>query len=1301
MVSDFHISSNPAFSITDFEILGGFGSTGNTASSFGSKPAFGGGSTSTGGSLFGNNTATAGTSSTAFGGFGSTNTTNPASTSFGGGSTGSLFGNKTSSFGGANTGTSLFGGSGSGGFGTSNTSNAFGGANSTALNQNPGQNNGTGSVPFTPHKEQEGNTSVTNQFQTITFISPYQGFSLEELRLVDYNQGRKFGNASGQPGAFGTNSFGTNTGGNTGGFGGNTTSTNLFGGSGTNTSTGFGGAAAAFGGSNTNSGGGLFGNASKPNSLFGSTATANSKPSGGLFGNPSGSGFGGTSNTGTGFGGTGTSLFGGSNTNNNTSTGSGFTFGGGANTGGFGQGTSGGFGSGNTSSGTNLFGSTTTTAPFGGQQTQTTGGSNLFGGFGGQQAQQPSQPTQSSSLFGGGFGSNQPKTGGLFGGSSNAATAGGSLFGNSNQQPAQQSSGGLFGSNNQNQTGGGLFGGAKPGSTTTGTNIGTGLFGSNQSNTTSGGGLFGGGNQNQQPAGGSIFGGGAAQSKPGGLFGGLGTSNSNTGTSLFGSTANTNTQQQQGSTLFPSMSTNQGQPNQGGNSLFGSLNGSQQNDPQTLHQQGLQASLTDINSFGDSQGFFSGVSNLPDVGPLATPLSSSQKQKKSTLLPAYRTNPASASRLFTPVRQGYGLQYSRYGTPGSAFSSAASTPAGLSSSLLRNSFSKNLGKSLSTSNLRHTYEADESVLAPGAFTPNGRRMNSGIKTLHINRGLRGDLFGTPTPAEQPKALTSPEKSDTAPLGRSIRKRVSFDADVSGGTSEGQSNGSTPSAQEQGFLRSSKTTNGTNGTRASGTSKSASSRPGESQPEMEQVRGNELAVVHEDDPTPTNHLLSQPVGSANSQDDLQVGDYWMRPSKDDLSKLSPDRLKKVENFIVGRQGCGYVKFDRPVDLSSLKLDRIPDDVVHITTRAITVYPITSQKPPQGKGLNVPSTIALQNSWPRAKGGKDKVFDRNGPKFNKHVERLKRVTDTEFVSYDRDTGVWTFTVQHFTTYGLEYDDETDGDDLNQSTFSLPDSPTPAPRNQNGHLIPRLYAQPSTGKPSSVEEDLPSETDSHQVDDTFRFKTRDIQHVRGVPGAFDDEIMADEPVDELEDRSFLDERFVGSTRHEGDDELSDVHHVADGENDESVMYEEEDTASLDPHLDHTTEPENYPNSLMRSTKVDAFVAPTPKSILKTTTGRRRMSFGTPTKINLDLDADWAEQLQRTISPKKQDRVNLRQNQEVLLQMESHRATHQLDRGNLPEENEFRNSMDLMNSLWGVENAQKSRSGKRVLESGRGIQV
>jgi nuclear pore complex protein Nup98-Nup96 len=1123
---------------------------------------------------------------------------------------------------------------------------------------------------------------------------------LEELRVVDYNQGRKFGNASGQPGAFGTTNFGTNSGGMVGGFG-NTKSTNLFGGSGTNTSTGFGGGTGGFGGSNTNTGGGLFGSASKPTSVFGSTATANPKPAGGLFGNTTGSGFGGTSNTGTGFGGAGTSLFGGGGSNNNTSTGADFAFGSGGTTGGFGQNPSGGFGSGNTSSGTNLFGSTTTTAPFGGQQTQTTGGSNLFGGFGGQQPQQSSQPPQTSSLFGGGFGSNQPKTGGLFGGSNNTATAGGGLFGSSNPQPAQPSTGGLFGSSNQNQTGGGLFGGAKPGSTTTGT-TGTGLFGGGQSNTT-GGGPFGGGAQAQQPAGGSIFGGGAAQSKPGGLFGGLGNSNSNTGAGLFGSSTNNNQQQQPGSSLFPSLSTNQGQPNQPGSSLFGStINGSQQTNPQALHQQGLQASLTDINSFGDSQGFFSGISNLPDVGPLATPLSSSQKQKKSTLLPAYRTNPASASRLLTPVRQGYGLQYSRYGTPGSAFSSAASTPAGLSSSLLRNSFSKNLGKSLSTSNLRHTYEADESVLAPGAFTPSGRRMNSGIKTLHINRGLRGDLFGTPTPAEQPKALTSPEKNDIAPLGRSIRKRVSFDADVSGGMSDGQSNGSTPSAQEQGFLRSSKNMNGGTGSRSAGSSKSSSARPGESQPEMEQVRGNELAVVHEDDPNPVNHL-KQPVGPANSQDDLQIGDYWMRPTREALGRLSPDKLKKVEDFIVGRQGCGHVKFNRPVDLSSLKLDHIPDDVVHITTRAITVYPIASQKPPQGKGLNVPSTIALQNSWPRAKGGKDKIFDRNGPKFNKHVERLKRVTDTEFISYDRDTGVWTFTVQHFTTYGLEYDDETDGEELNQSTFSLPDSPTPAPRrpNGNGNPTPRSYAQQSTGQKSSVQSDLPSETDSPQVDDTFRFKTRNLQNVRGVPGAFDDEVMADETACESEDQSFLDERSVGSPRLDGDDGLSDIHDVADGENDESVMDEEEDPASLDPQLDHTSEPENSQNSLMLSTRADPFVAPTPKSILKNTTSRRRMSFGTPTKVNLDLDADWAEQLQRTISPKKQDRVALRQNQDVLLQLDDLEAAPQADHSMPADGNEFRNSMDLMNSLWGKESGRKSGKGKRGLESGRGIQV
>ena len=159
-------------------VPGGFGSSNNTTSLFGNtntanKPAFGS-AASTGGNMFGSTqTGTTG----GFGGFGSTGSNTSSGFSFGAKPSG--FGSTpattnaptTSLFGGGNTGTSAFG---------SNTNTNTFGASGTALSaQGVPPCQGTGSVPFAPHVEKDGNGPVTNHFQTISFMPPYQAYSLE------------------------------------------------------------------------------------------------------------------------------------------------------------------------------------------------------------------------------------------------------------------------------------------------------------------------------------------------------------------------------------------------------------------------------------------------------------------------------------------------------------------------------------------------------------------------------------------------------------------------------------------------------------------------------------------------------------------------------------------------------------------------------------------------------------------------------------------------------------------------------------------------------------------------------------------------------------------------------------------------------------------------------------------------------------------------------------------------------------------------------------------------------------------
>lgn len=1101
------------------------------------------------------------------------------------------------------------------------------------------------------------------------------------MRQADYNQGRRYGNASGQPGAFGANTgfggFGQQSSSNAFGTTNAGSGTGLFGAQPTSTASAFGGTQTAnsgFGGANT--GGSMFGNAgSKPaTSLFGTNATS-SQQSGGIFGTAGNSGFG-TGSTGTGFGGgnnTGTGIFGGSNQQQAPKTGFPFS---GTNAGNA-------FGSGGTNtnnSGGGIFGAGASNSAFGsGQQQQQAPASNPFGGFGNNQ---PQAQTATPSAFGG-FGTNNQQTqkpGGMFGQNNDSSATGGGIFGNNNQQNNQQqpATGSIFGNPPNNQSGTGSLFGPKPASNTTS------LFGQNASNAAnnSGTSLFGSAgfnnnnNQNQQTLGGGLFNNPQQQqqqAKTGSLFGG-------TGTTAGGSLFNNNNQQPSGGSLFANLGANN-QPQQ---SLFGNANNSggssifnnTPQQPNVLQPPQAQLATLEGSPYGNPSIFY----GLPPTetkftGPVATPIKSANKTKKNAILPQYKINPHQASRLATPQKRGFGFTYSTYGTPSSA-SSLQSTPGGLNGSLLYGSVGRNLGKSLSTSNLHRAFDREaDSLLTPGAFSAGSARFsNSGsMKKLTIDRSLRTDLFGTQSVA----ALPSPEKSDQSRQPGILKKKVSFDASTAGGKGVSQNiseNGDTnglavqnsrePTAQEQGFLRSS-----TRGhSRSNGTILES---------EMEHVKNNELAIVHEDGSPESVQNSTAQLSVPSSQDDPAPGAYYMIPPREKIEKLSTEERKHVVNFTVGREGCGFVEFNEPVDLTITPLDDIYGKIALIELRSLTVYPETDRKPPLGKGLNVPSTIFLKNSWPRQRDRKTLTYEKSGPRFNKHVDRLRKVVGTEFQRYEKDTGTWVFKVPHFTTYGFDYDDTgSEGDSLQTSVLSeAPYTPTPKSRAPRDGDTPR----PDVSQ-SSILSDEQSLTSS-SLEDTFEFRKKKI-----LPGAFDyaaslqnNNIESGE--DSSNDESFLDERLASSPSDSGADEPSELQDSNDKVKDRSLVLIDEDVEMAGA----------YP----RGDLEDPGLGPTePKPI----------GYGTPQKLTFNPTGDWAEELQRTISPRKQDRQALRKNQLNLLddqginRDDTPKATESNDAGNT-----LATSIDLMNSLFGEEQARRSvRSVKRTTNgNGKGFEV
>lgn len=1282
----------------------GFGSNNNataTSSPFGAtKPAFGSAAPASGGGLFGaqNNASTP--ASTGFGsgggfgntantgtGFGSSTTSGnnlfgankPAATGFGG-STNGLFGGANTS----NTGTT--GGFGSGTTGTT----GFGGATSTpafggAATQQP-TNQGTAVTPFSAFIEKDNTANANSHYQSITFMQPYQAFSFEELRLADYNAGRKYGNSNGQAGAFGQSTgFG-------GGFGANTSSAPTTGfGAAANTNTGgglFGAqnntASTGFGASNNNnatsgfgSGGGLFGQQNKPaaGGIFGSTPASSGTTGSSLFGTANNN----TTTTNTGFGG-----FGAANTQQNQG-GAGGLFGNNANTtqnkpafGGFGASTTGGstgFGAGastgfgqaantNTTGGTGLFGqnASNNASPFGGAQNNTTTNNapsgGLFGGFGQNNQNQPQQQNQTNAtggLFGGGFGQNNQQKPNPFGGSATGSTGGG-LFGQNQTQQNNTGGTGLFGQNNNNNNNqaqsGGLFG-QKPAAP------GGNLFGAPQAQQNTGTGLFGGAQTQQNAGTGGLFG-QANQQKPAG--------------SLFGNNNNNNAQPAAGGSLFGGLGGSQNQQqNAGTGSLFGNSAQQQNQAVGGLFGQPQQASVAATlltNPYGNDQLFSNLANPTPAVGPLATPLAGAQKPaKRPAALPQFKINPSASLRLITPQKRsnGYGFSYATYGTPGSA---QGFTSNGLGSSLLQSGgLSRSLGKSFSTSNLAKSVGSGDSVLAPGAFTPNTRSYTGGsIRRLKIDRNLRTDLFGESAP-EPPTKRVSFDEGDK---GKTLTNGAPVEATPSNALVRTETDGPEPTSEELGLLRAARPM--TNGIATNG-----------DQP-PEEVR-NELAMVPEDGPAPPTQ--AKPISSRDlprSQNDRTVGDYWMTPSMDDLRKMSREQLKRVSGFTVGRDGVGKIEFD-PVDLSNIPLDDICDGIVRLAWRQANVYESGVNTPPMGKGLNVPSTITLENSWPRAQAGRLPVYERKGDRFDKHIERLRRVEDTEFISYDPETGVWVFRVQHFTTYGLDYDEEDDSVEYSEDIMSQ----DPTPKGNNTAVQEMSQASSEEGSIISYEDDSES-----NPDDTFDFKKGPSKILPGSFGAQpipNDDEMADDNDDQEQDASssYLEQQATSSHedlyRSSGSSNAPPVEAVDEAMEDESedgYVSEQEMASSL-------TRP--APTSYNNDFGVSFSGSLMPKSILKAST----MLNGTPKK-DLTLAGDWAEQLQRTASPKKQDRQALRERQSVMgvppVDTAPPLAASIAGKA-------FSTTMDIMNSLWAPSTAPGVNALQTSTVGGKGFEV
>ena len=379
-----------------------------------------------------------------------------------------------------------------------------------------------------------------------------------------------------------------------------------------------------------------------------------------------------------------------------------------------------------------------------------------------------------------------------------------------------------------------------------------------------------------------------------------------------------------------------------------------------------------------------------------------------------------------------------------------------------------------------------------------------------------------------------------------------------------------------------------------------------------------------------------------------GEYWTSPSLEDLKGLNRMQRSKIDKFIVGRENVGQVEFKVPVDLGNINLDEIIGNIVLLTPRSATVYPESAKKPPMGKGLNVPARISLEQSWSR--NSRDRSIATDPRRITKHVDRLKSMPDTTFEDYDHATGVWTFSVEHFTTYGFDDEDED---------TELDDSAAPVDM-------------------SDVDDEADNGSEMME-DDTFDFR----RHREHLPGAFDNQSDQFFPDNATPKPSFLGNSSVDSAPHNVQLSLDQEADLGD----EYDLSDDEDMARSSIGQHHAAEQEDNSSEGGQETKPS-----TPGGILRARMRAMKESSG-PYELEIAEGDDWMEMLRKSVSPVKRDRQLLReinvdsaQNGQLI----DFDKDNEIERGsvwkksmnqrtnNTEKGQGFATSIDLMNSLF-----------------------
>jgi hypothetical protein len=144
-------------------------------------------------------------------------------------------------------------------------------------------------------------------------------------------------------------------------------------------------------------------------------------------------------------------------------------------------------------------------------------------------------------------------------------------------------------------------------------------------------------------------------------------------------------------------------------------------------------------------------------------------------------------------------------------------------------------------------------------------------------------------------------------------------------------------------------------------------------------------------------------------------------------MSEADLAAVSGFRIERPEYGSVAWDGAVDVRGVDLD----SVVVIESKNVSVYDEAEskgQKPQQGSKLNRPAVITMYDVFPKD-GAESSVEAKE--KLKRKIEKSTTKMGADLISFEPESGVWTFRVAHFSRYGLGDDDS---DDDNRSTPPL---------------------------------------------------------------------------------------------------------------------------------------------------------------------------------------------------------------------------------------------------------------------------